>query len=49
MKKTYDCIKCNKQQLIFFLKKMFGVKLYAFFGNFHIKFTFQILSVGRNI
>ena len=46
MEKTYDCITCKKQQLIFFLKKLFGVKFYALFGNFHFKFTFHILRVG---
>ena len=46
-KKTYDCIKCKKQ-LICFLKKLFGVKFYVLFGNFHLKFIFHILRVGRN-
>ena len=26
---------------------MFGVKFYALFGNFHFKFTFHIIRVGR--
>ena len=46
----HDCIKCKKKhKKNSKKKKMFGVKFYALFGNFHFKFTFHILRVGRNI